>query len=136
MVLVGTVRFCAQHSVCIWRQWKILATNSCLFYINMKAGRCHCFWLDMRSGIEWNLLLFFHHNAKPVMMLWATCILFLKRICFWKTTADCFNWWLRFCVSWVTFFLKKGSAFWLWVFNICKSKDDFYTNGKAFSFPQ
>lgn len=130
MAWVGTERFYAKDSPWIWKQWKILSTNSCLFYINMKAGRCHCFWLDIHSGIERNLLLFFHHDAKSVMMLWATSTLFLKRICFQKTTEDCFTLMVGFYVFHGWFFKKIVSAFWLWVFNIWKKKNKFYINEK------
>lgn len=111
MALVGTERSCAKHSPWIWRQWKILSTNSCLFYINMKAGRCHCFWLDIHSGIERNLLLFFHHDAKSALMLWATSTLFLKRICFQKTTEDCFTLMVGFFVFHGWFFKKNSISF-------------------------
>lgn len=43
-------------------------------------------------------LLFFCPDAKSVLMLRATSVLFLKRVCLQKATKDCFSLVVGFCV--------------------------------------
>ena len=94
----------------------------------MKAGKWHCFLLVIGSGIKRKL---------PSILLswccWAISILFLKRVCFQKTTEACFSLVVGVsCVCFTDDIFKINTSFLIFSFQQLQEakSSKFYISGK------